>query len=545
MILKNYLEKIGIDIADNDAAIDFLMDKEITDFICSKYGEKRKSTEENKAEDKTNIEDIKNVVPETADILNPIITIDDASQATIAENGAASEQEDIVTENKNIETMGKMSDNPHEAPMNDSVKERARDEAFALSVKNRQMMLQNGKVAQPYHFVIDKEVIDACEIGDFWFEGLETIGLQYDKETYTIKGTPTQAGDHKIKWFYKCRTWSDDKSPLVRDITLIVTPDPRSLSNNIPTPSNVAYPKPDCDKQVVRVKDSQGFLGINKQARKDMVAASQRGRSHAHEGVSRDDDFRMSYNEKSEWYIITVADGAGSAKYSRRGSEIACRTVIDICSNLLEDIDEELKRDIASYKSSPSEENRKKLGDDIYNILGSAVFKSYKNIESEAQDSSSQIRDFSTTLIVAICRKFKFGWFIASFWVGDGGIGIYNKDTQFLKILGDSDGGEFAGQTRFLTMPEIIQPGEIYRRLRFDIVDDFTALILMSDGITDPKFETDANLLRIEKWNQLWDDLSSQVTFSEDNQEIDTQLLGWLDFWSPGNHDDRTIAILF
>ena len=23
------------------------------------------------------------------------------------------------------------------------------------------------------------------------------------------------------------------------------------------------------------------------------------------------------------------------------------------------------------------------------------------------------------------------------------------------------------------------------------------------------------------------------------------QLLDWLDFWSPGNHDDRTIAILY
>jgi hypothetical protein len=38
-------------------------------------------------------------------------------------------------------------------------------------------------------------------------------------------------------------------------------------------------------------------------------------------------------------------------------------------------------------------------------------------------------------------------------------------------------------------MSEIIEPEEIYRRLRFNIVKDFTALILMSDGVTDPKFE--------------------------------------------------------
>ena len=185
------------------------------------------------------------------------------------------------------------------------------------------------------------------------------------------------------------------------------------------------------------------------------------------------------------------------------------------------------------------------MGDALYGILGTAVFKAYKNIEEEATISGREVKDFSTTLIVSICKKFKFGWFVGAFWVGDGGIGIYNKDTKFLKVLGESDGGEFAGQTRFLTMPEITQPAELYRRLRFDIVDEFTALILMTDGITDPKFETDANLLKFEKWDELWADLSKEVEFKDNNEKSADQLLKWLDFWSPGNHDDRTIAILF
>ena len=86
---------------------------------------------------------------------------------------------------------------------------------------------------------------------------------------------------------------------------------------------------------------------------------------------------------------------------------------------------------------------------------------------------------------------------------------------------------------------------ELYRRLRFDIVEDFTALILMSDGVTDPKFETDANLLKIDKWNDLWADITQSVNLSDDNQAAADELLNWLDFWSPGNHDDRTIAILY
>lgn len=44
-------------------------------------------------------------------------------------------------------------------------------------------------------------------------------------------------------------------------------------------------------------------------------------------------------------------------------------------------------------------------------------------------------------------------------------------------------------------MPEIFKDATaLYQRLRFYIVDDFTALFLMSDGVSDPKFETDANL---------------------------------------------------
>ncbi len=99
-------------------------------------------------------------------------------------------------------------------------------------------------------------------------------------------------------------------------------------------------------------------------------------------------------------------------------------------------------------------------------------------------------------------------------------------------------------------MPDIIK-NELYHRMRFEVVDNFTALILMTDGITDPKFEIDANLNRIEKWDALWDDLNgnnednTKVDFANDNEQSADQLLKWLDFWSKGNHDDRTIAILF
>jgi serine/threonine protein phosphatase PrpC len=343
---------------------------------------------------------------------------------------------------------------------------------------------------------------------------------------------------------------------ITRDITLIINPDPRSLWKNIATPETIEYYKPDEDKEFVKVvsKKVGGFLGIGKkeQARKDMVAASQRGRSHAHEGRARDDDFRLFFDESSEWHVMVVADGAGSAKYSRRGSQIACETVIDVCKEKINERHKAFELQISEFQKNRSDENRKKTGNLLYEIIGTATFQAYKNIEKEArQGKDKTIKDFSTTLLLSICKKFDFGWFTGAFWVGDGGIGIYNKETSSVKILGEPDSGEFAGQTRFLTMPEIMQPAEIYRRLRFEVLDDFTALILMTDGITDPKFETDANLYKIEKWNDLWTDLNGanedqiKVDFSDANEQVADQLLQWLNFWSKGNHDDRTIAILF
>lgn len=513
MNIKDYLNTIGITVEDDEAANVFMSQDKVKSFLSVVWAESNNQIDK----ENTNIE-------------------------VESEPEVPNKEED--NQIQNTEIMG-LIPGGQQPPMEDVEREKSRDQAFAICVNNNRFTLQNGKVNQPYYFAIDPSVLEACSVGKNWFEGLSEIGLEFDEAEKAIKGTPVKAGDHKIAWYYKHKDWPEEKPALRREITLVLNPDPRSLWNNIPTPKDIPFYKEDCDMQFVQVEAEKKFLGFSKIDRKDMVAASQRGRSHAHEGSPRDDDFRLSYDKDTEWYTMVVADGAGSAKYSRRGSQIACATVVSVCDEFLKINYKSMNSLVEDYHKEATEEKRKNVGDALYKILGSAVFKAYKNIDNEAKASESQIKDFSTTLLVAICRKFKFGWFVASFWVGDGCIAIYNKDRQYLKVMGESDGGEFAGQTRFLTMPEIITPNAIYNRLRFELVEDFTALMLMTDGITDSKFETDANLQRIERWNSLWDNLKTEVTFDENNKEIDSQLLKWLDFWSQGNHDDRTIAILF
>lgn len=370
------------------------------------------------------------------------------------------------------------------------------------------------------------------------------------KYIVTISGKPVQAGDFTLKICFKYKGWINGEAPSAITLPVAFNADPRSLWKNIPTSENVMFYKPDTDCEYVKVEEKDGSG-----PRKDIVAASQRGRSHAQEGKPRDDHFKLYHCEDSDWYIIAVADGAGSAKCSRQGSKIACETVVNFCKVKLLDC-AAFEEKIRAYKNADNEEiARKIMANEIYSIIGNAAFKAHKAIK-DAADANDAIKpkDFATTLMFAICKKFDFGWFVASYWVGDGAMCIYNEEKRTIKLLGVPDEGEYSGQTRFLTMPEIFKDATaIMSRLRFSIEDDFTALMLMTDGVSDPMFETDNNLNSFDKWKNFWetiktgfpDDEIKGVDLSDDNEESKDQLLNWLNFWSPGNHDDRTIAILY
>ena len=373
---------------------------------------------------------------------------------------------------------------------------------------------------------------------------------QSQKLILKLTGKPKEGGDTTITLYFKHKGWLNGEPISSVNIPIAFNPDPRSLWKNTPTSKDIPFYKPDYDCEYVKVESTEGSA-----PRKDIVAASQRGRSHAQEGKARDDHFKMIHCDESDWYIIAVADGAGSAKLSRRGSEIACNTVVEYCLEQLKNSDAFEAKIRAYHETKDDEAAHRDMSTIIYSIVGGAAFKAHKAIKSAADANDSvTAKDFATTLMFAICKKFDFGWFIASYWVGDGAMCLYNKEKGTHKLLGIPDEGEFSGQTRFLTMQEIFKDAKsVMDRLRFSIEDDFTALMLMTDGVSDPMFETDNNLNSTVKWDEFWnklhegfkDDEIPGVNLSDDNEESKYQLLRWLDFWSPGNHDDRTIAILY
>ncbi|PKN72309.1 MAG: hypothetical protein CVU50_07920 [Candidatus Cloacimonetes bacterium HGW-Cloacimonetes-3] len=382
-------------------------------------------------------------------------------------------------------------------------------------------------------------------------EDNEQILVTFDAETYRFSCVTTTPGEYDFILVRKV-TGNEFIELHTLPMHLIVNPDPKTLWKNIPSDETDPYYKPDTNFRIINCDENLSLIG-----------ASKRGRSHAQDGRFRDDDFEMYYDNNLLYAVIAVADGAGSAKFSRKGSQIAVQTAVN---QIKSQADKEFWRKIETYVDKwqlGEEEGYNNLRALLYkSIIVNAAFQSKQNIDLErtklaklsslALASSNNVmidtKDYATTLLISVAKRMKQGWFIASYWVGDGGIGIYSPDENQVIVQGEPDVGTYGGQTRFLTMNEVwagTYHEIVDRRLRFNLVKNFRCLVLMSDGVTDPIFETENNLNKIEVWHSLWEEMNIMVNFSTRNESTAKALLDWLDFWSPGNHDDRTIVIMY
>lgn len=388
----------------------------------------------------------------------------------------------------------------------------------------------NGKVNEPFHGKIEWKPLTVAGkkliLHDVKIP--EEIGLSFDVDNQVVQGTPVSAGDYKLKIHYHFEQSTMSKPEFLEgDCILIVNPDPKTLWKQEPSDQNDPYWKKDEDSITI-----QGDDGLS------MIAVSKRGRSHAHVGSFRDDDFCLL--DPNGWRILTVADGAGSAKKSRKGSLIASHKASEYVSeNLLSmESDQKFEQALTLWNNDKNKAT-KLIKDKLYELFGQAALVAVRAIDEEAQFKGFPCKDYSTTLLMAVHKKFSIGHFVGAYWLGDGGIGLYRQGKE-IQVLGKADSGEFAGQTRFLDKEMVSNAIEIYNRINFTIIPDFTALVVMTDGITDPHFETDANLENIEKWDNFWEKIEPYINGI--NPEKD--MLSWLDFWIQGNHDDRTIALL-
>lgn len=402
-----------------------------------------------------------------------------------------------------------------------------------------------------YYFV--EEVQGSAELTD-------ALGLNVSltDQNLVIRGVPRQGFDGRLNFVFTRRDMNG--GGLIHHKPMYIAADPRTLWQNLEVEDYEGYPAP-----------HEARLGLDLPALgKAAVAASCRGRSHAHAAKPRDDYFTVAVDQASGWHFAAVADGAGSARHSRRGAELAGETVVQELVKFLADpvrmeILSQAEDELAEWKAlfeagqpaalaEAEREFRARFGFD--DIMHHAVYSAYQAIAKEAANKGAQLRDYHTTLMCAAFRKFSFGYFIMTYWVGDGGLCVYNWNRQGRVIVpGAPDGGEFAGQTRFLTLKEEIYGEIIHRRTRYTFADDFEALVLMTDGVSDPFFLSEKDVTDEEKWRAFWtgplrdgfDDNPGCPELFEDGADPEAKshaLRRWLDFWSKGHHDDRTLLVI-
>ncbi|AOR62340.1 PP2C family serine/threonine-protein phosphatase [Pectobacterium wasabiae] len=389
----------------------------------------------------------------------------------------------------------------------------------AASLPQAKVNIANARVSTPFNSPIEISLDNGMkpDVQEVVFS--EAIGLHFDRETAALVGVPTRSGDWEIAVHWSCGTATVG----VTKVLLIVNPDPRSLWKIIDPPADDRYFKANMAQQAIRQP------GVN------IIAASRRGRSHEHIGTFRDDDYFIAHDNDSGWSVLLVADGAGSAKNSRQGSRLVTAVVGDyLARQLAGESASGLKRAIADW----TPEDQREVGTFFVSQFHKAAQLAVHKIHGEALETNESIKSYSTTLLATVALRTDDGLFAASFWLGDGAIAAYGPAGK-VRLLGMPDSGEYAGQTRFLDQ-DAVQDPQFSKRVIIGKWSEISHLILMTDGVSDPYFETDNGLQNAAKWDALIADIASCLNDSEQAAE---QLTEWLNFFSPGNHDDRTIVV--
>lgn len=237
-----------------------------------------------------------------------------------------------------------------------------------------------------------------------------------------------------------------------------------------------------------------------------MVGASQRGRLHAHEGTYREDAFLTDHG--AGWHMVAVADGAGSHKLSRVGSNLAVRLAIQAMKE--------------TFASEPPTRSVATVA------LQKALEKSWNGLFEEAKNRGVDFKDLGTTLLLLAHNPEKKLVSVAQ--IGDGLLAALSGD-RTLHLLGKPESGEYSGQTLFLTNHK---PEELASKVDTKELPGLILLLTMTDGVADDLYPPQEKLGSLIK-------ALPPVVASEDPEAA---LLEMINYERQGSFDDRTLVVL-
>ncbi len=264
---------------------------------------------------------------------------------------------------------------------------------------------------------------------------------------------------------------------------------------------------------------------------------SVRGKLHAHHGKWREDSFRVGGVDA--WTILAVSDGAGSASLSRVGARVACEEAVKA-----------LKAHLAGYVMQPSGDMPSAADlRRLQTFLAWAAFRAKTGILREAGQRGCSERDLHATFLVAVHTPWHGRDLVAAVQAGDGEVAVYSDDGS-CTLLGEADHGEYAGQAKFLTTPNIEY--EFENRVKLTIKDGLRAIAVMCDGVSDDFFPEAQRLVELFVGDPI-EGMATRDgepvrgllhTVVEDAQD-GQRLLDWLRYEKRGSSDDRTLVLMY
>ncbi len=258
-----------------------------------------------------------------------------------------------------------------------------------------------------------------------------------------------------------------------------------------------------------------------------LLVASRRGRLHAHRGDHREDAGQVLLFDHG--WCAAVADGAGSASYSRLGAAIATH----VATHTVRD---------ALLHGSANIAEPALLG----RALESGATAANHALREFAARCGLALRDLRTTLLLAALH----GGRVGLLQVGDGASAYLSVDGTVSQPLSGPI-TEFSGEVAHF-LPD---DGAIEQLVQSLVVRDASpcaALILATDGVEDPwyPFLRHAGPLYTQLLHGVTDSVSGAgVTSSHRAPVLNAPdsvhaLIEWLAFEKRGENDDRTLCVI-
>lgn len=230
------------------------------------------------------------------------------------------------------------------------------------------------------------------------------------------------------------------------------------------------------------------------------------GRGHFKNDIPCQDKTKSSYDGKV--YVIALADGAGSAKYSHYGAE----TIVNTISRFLSE----------NFENLASEENALFAKEKILNTL-------LNSLKEESIKRNCNIKDLASTLLAVAIKGNEF----LVVHLGDGVIGVIKNDV--LKVASKPENGQYANVTTFVTSSDAIEVMKIFK----GHVAEIDGFILMSDGTAESLYHKQTQTLSPATKNAI--DMSALLV----KKKFEKSLQQSLDTVIKNNtQDDCSIAII-